>query len=255
MAKTAVRRKAHDPASHLSALGLQSFEIVRVHRGELKNAPYNPRILSPAQKRKLTGIIKKHGMVAPPTWNRRTGNIVGGHQRLAAVDALAETKDYELDVAAIDVDETKEKEINVALNNPAAQGEWDIEALSGMLKDSGFDIEGAGFDHADVFQLFGDTVLFERDDPLDALAAKVRAARELYDHMVSTAARKQAEDFYAVVVFRNPEQMTKFFEDAGLPDNRFQSGEEVMRLCGFLPGSEPRGSKPVQMPKVGGKRK
>lgn len=57
----------------LKELGLESFEIITVHRSELKNAPYNPRTLSEAQKRKLRAGIKRHGVVAPITWNKRTG--------------------------------------------------------------------------------------------------------------------------------------------------------------------------------------
>jgi hypothetical protein len=80
-----------------------------MNRSQLKAAPYNPRILSEAAKRKLRTGLKKHGLVAPLTFNKRTGNMVGGHQRLDQLDALAGTANYELDVAVIDVDEVREK--------------------------------------------------------------------------------------------------------------------------------------------------
>jgi ParB-like chromosome segregation protein Spo0J len=114
---------------------LQSFVMERMRRSQLKAAAYNPRIIGEAEKRKLRAGLKRHGLVAPITFNRRTGNVVGGHQRLAALDGLEDSPDYELDVAVIDVSEAEEKEINILLNNASAMGDWDLGELSGLLKD------------------------------------------------------------------------------------------------------------------------
>ena len=159
----------------LATMGLQSFKIEKLNRADLKGAPYNPRILTPAAKRKLTAVLKKHGLVSTITWNRRTGNIVGGHQRIEALDALAGTSNYEMDVAVIDVDEAREKELNIALNNQEAGGDFDLEKLQELLRSPGVDVDGTGFDHSDIFKMFGDSVLMERDDGmLDAFAQRVR---------------------------------------------------------------------------------
>ncbi|RZN30510.1 ParB/RepB/Spo0J family partition protein [Bradyrhizobium sp. Leo121] len=218
----------------LKSRGFQSFTMVKVHRSRIKNAPYNPRTLGEAEKRKLKSVLKKHGLVAPLTWNVRTGNMVGGHQRLSQLDSLMGTSDYELDVAQIDVDDTREKEINIALNNPNAQGDWDLEQLNTLLKVPGLDFAGAGFDHADVFRMFGDSVVEARDDPLDELAAKVREARELYGSISERSAGRDNDNFFIVVVFRDEAQLTGFLQRAKLPDNRYQSGEEIMRLCNMV---------------------
>jgi hypothetical protein len=37
---------------------------------------------------------------------------------------------------------------------------------------------------------------------------------------------------YLVVVFSSYEQCGEFLEKAGLPHNRYQSGDDIMRLCG-----------------------
>jgi hypothetical protein len=42
---------------------------------------------------------------------------------------------------------------------------------------------------------------------------------------------KEADDFYIVVVFRDWDQCTNFCEAAKLPQNRYQSGADLMRLC------------------------
>src|SRR5689334_18110966 len=94
----------------LRELGLESFEIVSVRRSELKGAPYNPRQLGESEKRKLAKGLKRHGLVAPITWNARTGFVVGGHQRLTIMDSIVGKGDYTLNVARIDVDEAREKE-------------------------------------------------------------------------------------------------------------------------------------------------
>lgn len=216
----------------LRELGLESYEIVQVARSQLTDAPYNPRLIGEAEKRKLRAGLKKHGLVAPITWNARTGHIVSGHQRINQLDALAGSPDYELTVARIDVDETREKELNILLNNPNAQGDWDMEKLNELLRIPELDLPGAGFDHADVYRLFGESALAERGDALDELAEKVREFRDRYQELFKRSAQRQSTDFYCVVVFRDAEQLSTFLREHGLPDNRYQSGEEIMRLMG-----------------------
>lgn len=224
----------------LRELGLESYEIVQVSRSQLVDAPYNPRILGEAEKRKLRAGLKKHGMVAPITWNARTGHIVGGHQRISQLDALSGTSDYELTVAKIDVDEAREKELNILLNNPNAQGDWDLDKLNELLQMPSLQLDGAGFDHADVYRLFGESALADRGDALDELAEKVREFRDRYQALFARSAKRQSTDFYLVVVFRDAQQLNDFLKSHGLPDNRYQSGEELMRLLGYHADESPR---------------
>lgn len=56
----------------------QKFETETINRQEIKNAPYNPRIMSKGEKKRLKENIAEHGLVSTLTWNRRTGNLVGG---------------------------------------------------------------------------------------------------------------------------------------------------------------------------------
>ncbi len=56
----------------------------------LKPAPYNPRIvLQPGMPGydRLKRSLTEFGLVQPIIWNESTGHIVGGHQRLAILEA------------------------------------------------------------------------------------------------------------------------------------------------------------------------
>jgi len=225
--------KSSDPVT-LASLGLENYEVIEINRAELKGCPYNPRIITDAEKRKLKAGLQRHGLVAPITWNRRSGFIVGGHQRLASLDSLAGTGNYSLHVAAIDVDEGREKELVVLLNNAEAQGGWDLLGLKTLFGDKSLDLAGMGFDGADLFRLFGeDPTKQDEPDQLDELAAKVRGIAAKYDEIRTKNREKNREDFYLVVVFRNAIDLDDFTAAAGLPMNRYQSGAEIRRLCGL----------------------
>jgi hypothetical protein len=146
---------ASGPTS-LASMGLEAFEIIEVPRDKLLGASYNPRIITDNERKKLRAGIKRHGLVAPITWNKRTGNIVGGHQRLRELDALAGTADYTLKVAAVDVDDVREKEINLLLNNAMAMGDWDLPKLEQILRTNTLQVEGTGFDIAEMTYGFVD---------------------------------------------------------------------------------------------------
>ncbi len=108
--------------------------IERMPIEKLAPAPYNPRQISPEALAGLRASLDRFGCVEPVIWNKRTGHVVGGHQRLKALQQLGET---ETQVVVVDLDEAEEKALNVALNNPAIAGEFtaDIHLLLAELKD------------------------------------------------------------------------------------------------------------------------
>ena len=69
-------------------------EIKTVEVAGLKAAPYNPREIGDEAYRGLASSIEEFGLVQPIVWNRETGNVVGGHQRLKYLRdrAVAETQ-------------------------------------------------------------------------------------------------------------------------------------------------------------------
>lgn len=95
---------------------------------ELTAAPYNPRTISDEALAGLRGSLERFGLVEPVVWNKRTGHVVGGHQRIKAMQEIGMT---ETQVVVVDLPEIEEKALNVALNNPAIAGDFtsDIHAL------------------------------------------------------------------------------------------------------------------------------
>lgn len=133
------------------------MQIEKIEISKLKAAEYNPRKdLKPGDPEfeKLKHSIEEFGYVEPVIVNKRTGyRIVGGHQRYKILAHLGHT---EVDCVIVDIDEQKEKALNIALNK--ISGSWDEGLLSALLKDleqSGCDLELTGFDLTEVKELFG----------------------------------------------------------------------------------------------------
>jgi hypothetical protein len=68
-------------------------------------ASYNPRTISDRAMEGLRNSIERFGIVQSVVWNKRTGRVVGGHQRLKI---LVEKGEEETDVAVVDVDESED---------------------------------------------------------------------------------------------------------------------------------------------------
>lgn len=107
------------------------MEIRKVPISLLNAAPYNPRKdLQPGdpEYQKIARSIEKYGCVEPIIWNEKTGNVIGGHQRLKV---LAATGAVEVDVSVVQLSLEDEKALNLALNK--ISGQWDNEKLSAVL--------------------------------------------------------------------------------------------------------------------------
>jgi hypothetical protein len=64
-----------------------SHEIRSMTVADLKPAPYNARRIDAAAMAGLSKSIERFGNVQPIVWNRRSGFVVGGHQRLKVLRA------------------------------------------------------------------------------------------------------------------------------------------------------------------------
>ncbi len=100
-------------------------------------------------------MLSRHGLVTTPVWNRRTGNLVSGHQRLSILDELERSKEYAVTVSVIDVDESEEKKLNIQLNNPSMQGTWDMDLLLGLFEGQEYSFADFGFSDGDAGIMFG----------------------------------------------------------------------------------------------------
>ena len=117
-------------------------------------AAYNPRKnLTPKdpEYQKLKRSMEKFGYVEPIVFNERTGRVIGGHQRLKVLQEAGET---EVTVSVVDLPETEEKALNIALNK--ISGDWDMPLLKDLLEelDTGaFDMDLTGFDADEIERL------------------------------------------------------------------------------------------------------
>ena len=154
------------------------MRIKQIAISDLTPADYNPRKdLQPGDTDydKLKRSLSEFGYVEPVIWNKTTGNIVGGHQRLKV---LADLGYKTVDCVVVELDETREKALNVALNK--ISGDWDNSKLALLIADldaSDFDVELTGFDESEIQQLIGslDSDSIE-DDNFDLNAALEAAA-------------------------------------------------------------------------------
>jgi len=140
---------------------------------KLVPADYNPRKdLKPGdpEYEKLKRSLSEFGYVEPVIWNKTTGHVVGGHQRLKV---LIDTGVTEAECVVVEMGEEKEKALNVALNK--ISGEWDKDKLSLLIADlqgADFDVSLTGFDAPELDTLFKDAQRADvHDDDFDVDAA------------------------------------------------------------------------------------
>jgi len=109
---------------------------------DLKPAPYNPRKISGESMAGLKTSLAQFGDIAGLTWNRATGHMVAGHQRLTSLKALygdrleireevngsfwiVSPDGEKFALRVVDWTEEQERAANVAANNPHIAGEFD----------------------------------------------------------------------------------------------------------------------------------
>ncbi len=129
------------------------MQVTNVSTTDLRQmaAPYNPRKISDHDLVALGRSLATFGVVEPVVVNKRTGRIVGGHQRVKAAEASGIE---ELPVVYVDLDEPAEKQLNIALNR--ISGEFDFDKLGDILKEletGGFDLDLTGFTQTEIDDL------------------------------------------------------------------------------------------------------
>ena len=151
------------------------MNIQKISAERLNPAAYNPRRdLQPGDKEyeKLKRSVTEFGIVEPIVWNEQTGNIVGGHQRFKVLCDLGQT---EIDCVVVDLDDNREKALNIALNK--IQGEWDEAKLAELF--AGFDLADfdtslTGFDMDELETLIGVLTNSVSQEDVDKAYAEIR---------------------------------------------------------------------------------
>lgn len=129
---------------------------------DLKEAEYNPRRITPEGMSGLKASIRTLGDISGICFNKKTGRVFAGHQRLKALkeeygntlriegkenapvivcparpadgDRPA-TPEYRFDIRVVEWDTDLERLANVSANNPHIQGTWDdkLEEVLGQI--------------------------------------------------------------------------------------------------------------------------
>lgn len=82
------------------------MKIETMKISELTPHPDNPRKISNREMKGLMKSLEHFGLVQPIVYNERSKRVVGGHQRLRAMEALGHK---EVPVCLVDLDPQKEK--------------------------------------------------------------------------------------------------------------------------------------------------
>lgn len=140
------------------------MEIKTIPFADIVPDDYNPRReLRPGdvEFERIRNSIEQLGYIEPVVYNARTRHIVGGHQRVTAMQHIGRT---EAAMSVVDIDEAEEKLLNLRLNR--IKGRWDYDKLEPLL--AGFSMEealltGFGSEELAVILAKGDDI----DDYID----------------------------------------------------------------------------------------
>jgi hypothetical protein len=180
---------------------------------QLKSNPKNPRRVSDKKLEMLKKTLFEFGDLSGIVFNRKTGQLVGGHQRVKVFSPASKiviTKQYQEPTRAgtvaeghveidgeqftyreVEWDENKEKAANIAANKGA--GEWDFSQLSEWMLELdhiNFDMDLTLFDPEELERLFGgwdsNTESVDKtEENLDGITAviKIKCPQEIYDEV------------------------------------------------------------------------
>lgn len=135
------------------------MKIQKVKMSALKYAGYNPRVdLKPGddEYEKIKRSIKEFGFVEPIIINSDM-TIIGGHQRYKVLKELGVE---EVECSIVDLDKTKEKALNIALNK--ISGIWDYQKLEMLINEIAEEnqdlISATGFSDSEIENLKTDFI-------------------------------------------------------------------------------------------------
>lgn len=169
----------------------------------VKMAPYNPRVISNAEKEKLRKSLTTLGYADPMVWNRKTNHVVGGNQRLIV---LLEEDVEEAEFVEVNLSLKNEKLLNVALNKIA--GDWDYQKLTDLFKsfDADADLTVSGFDKSEI-----DVLLNENIDASAALKDEDAEEEQTDDQNVEHVATTTS--FVIFLSFKNRDKAVAYAKE------------------------------------------
>lgn len=194
-------KKTEEPILGTRRASVDKWETKLIEREKIKNAPYNPRFMTDQARDKLRENLMTRGLMGGLVWNKRTGNLVSGHQRIKAIDMCEKTGDYMITVTVVDLTLKEEKAQNIFMNNSLAQGEPEEEKLLEILKELDGDAM-TGFSESDI----------------------IRAS-------LQHTSISEMDNFYCVLVFKNASEKDAVITSLGLDVNKFYAATEFVSAC------------------------
>lgn len=142
---------------------MNNLKIKYVDPKTLEAAAYNPRFWSEEALKGLRASISEFGICDPFIVNKRNGmRLVGGHMRCkVAIDLGIE----QVPIVFVDLDDKKEKALNVALNSRHISGDWSAD-LGDLLGEIQADLPEL-FDDLNMDLLLDDVPEIELCVPVD----------------------------------------------------------------------------------------
>jgi hypothetical protein len=204
---------------------IKQSETKSIKRSEIKEAPYNPRKKDKKVVDALIKNFKKVGYLGGIVVNARTGNLVGGHKRIEAMDIVFKypANDYDVKVEVIDVDEKTEKEQNIFLNNKRVQGDMDYQLLSEILPE--LELENTGLEQYDLELCQAINPKFEFGDNKEIVEGFQELKQDNKESIKKLKAdikkniMKDKQQSYFVVSFESVEDKGQFLEGMGINGN------------------------------------
>ena len=193
---------------------------------ELSPAAYNPRHKQgpgDVEFEKLKASVQAFGNVEPIVWNKKTGNIVGGH---LLYEVLRHEGAEDTDVVTVDLPIEEERLMNIALNR--IKGGWDYNKLSAVLSE--FDpIEArlSGFGAQEIMLLMADA---------EAAQEAIYAQAETAEEARREAQREEVHEGREPYPAEHP--ASGEYVDAGEPGGVFDEGMSYLITVVFATAAE-----------------
>lgn len=146
---------------------------------DLKSAEYNPRVaLKKGDKSyvKLKRSLEEFGQAVPVVVNSDM-TVIAGHQRLVVMKDMGYEK---VECKVLDLDKTREKALNLALNK--ISGEWDNDKLAMVINDlmvEDVDINLTGFAEVEVAELAIEIENSTKSDFLDDVIEEAEVEQKM----------------------------------------------------------------------------
>lgn len=228
-------------------------DVTTIPRSQILLADFNPRVIDADEKRRLKKSLEINGLSECLIWNRTTGRLLSGHQRLSILDKSAPDGDWLVPVIIRELDEVQEKQLLVAMNNRKAQGRDDDIKLGQLLQTPNIDITAMGFDLGQIktilpqiaptipvvqAELAANSQKWKAEKAAkiareDAAVERIMAGQETGDK-AETKILEQDDQFYACFLWKNFAGKMKMMQALGVDaGEQFVKGEVLDKVVAF----------------------